>query len=127
MKTASAVIDSYVIDKKTWLRGEGDEKSFLLRPEDNKMCCLGHYLRHRGLKDGAITNVHAPAMVMEKGVPDWLLSPQPSSTIRVFPNDNSGACSLLMEINDNPETNDAEKQREIRKIFADNGVKVTFK
>ncbi len=29
-----------VVDRKTWLRGEGPSKSALLR-EDGKMCCLG--------------------------------------------------------------------------------------
>lgn len=29
------------IDRSRWLRGEGPARSFLLREEDGKMCCLG--------------------------------------------------------------------------------------
>lgn len=30
-----------IIDRKTWLRGEGSLHSYLRRPADDKMCCLG--------------------------------------------------------------------------------------
>jgi hypothetical protein len=30
-----------VIDRERWLRGEGSTQSFLLRPEDGRMCCIG--------------------------------------------------------------------------------------
>jgi hypothetical protein len=32
------------VDRKTWLRGEGDRVSRLLRPSDGQMCCLGFWL-----------------------------------------------------------------------------------
>ena len=40
-----------VIDRKVWLRGEGDAVSRLLRPEDQKMCCVGISGKALGLPD----------------------------------------------------------------------------
>lgn len=34
-------MDKLIIDRSRWLRGEGCDASYLLRPADNKMCCLG--------------------------------------------------------------------------------------
>ena len=38
-----------VIDRATWLRGEGHEQSYLLRECDGKMCCLGFFALACGL------------------------------------------------------------------------------
>ena len=31
----------FVVDRSKWLRGEGFQDSFLLRPADDKQCCIG--------------------------------------------------------------------------------------
>ena len=55
-----------VIDRTRWLRGEGPEESALLRPTDNKMCCLGFDALRRGLTSDEIKGVEAP-----KNYPLW--------------------------------------------------------
>lgn len=49
-----------VVDRKTWLRGEGSYSSFLLRPNDGKMCCLGFACKALGLRDHEIELVGEP-------------------------------------------------------------------
>jgi hypothetical protein len=41
----------FVIDRSKWLRGEGTGDSFLLRPSDGKMCCVGQMCKQLGVSD----------------------------------------------------------------------------
>lgn len=34
-------VKSFTVKRSKWLRGEGHGNSYLLRPNDGKMCCLG--------------------------------------------------------------------------------------
>ena len=38
------------LDLKTWLRGERSNISYLLRPWDDKMCCLGQACLTRSIR-----------------------------------------------------------------------------
>lgn len=38
------------VSRSKWLRGEGSQRSFLLREEDGKMCCMGFAAIAAGLK-----------------------------------------------------------------------------
>jgi hypothetical protein len=42
------------LDPKTWLRGERSNVSYLLRPWDDKMCCLGQACLTFGLSESDI-------------------------------------------------------------------------
>jgi hypothetical protein len=44
------------VDRKKWLRGEGDTYSFLLRETDQKMCCIGFLAKQIGASDEEILN-----------------------------------------------------------------------
>lgn len=59
-------VKDYVIDRATWLRGEGAYRSSLLRPEDGKMCCLGQIALQRGYTEEEIRGRADPV-----GLPDW--------------------------------------------------------
>jgi hypothetical protein len=37
-----------IIDRAIWLHGEGNDKSYLLREADQKMCCLGFFCDQQG-------------------------------------------------------------------------------
>lgn len=43
-----------VINRKTWLRGEGTSPSRLLRSSDGKMCCVGFICLAEGVPEEAI-------------------------------------------------------------------------
>ncbi len=47
-------LDTVVLDPTTWLRGEGADVSFLRRPSDEKMCCMGVALAHCGFEPAAL-------------------------------------------------------------------------
>lgn len=49
-----------VIDRQRWLRGEGSDRSLLLREGDGKMCCLGFVCRAVGMGEADIVNQGAP-------------------------------------------------------------------
>ena len=59
-------VKSFTIDRATWLHGEGADNSYLLRPTDGKMCCLGHYLKAVGIEEEAITSVDTPCQYLIK-------------------------------------------------------------
>jgi hypothetical protein len=42
------------VDRENWLRGEGDCRSYLLREEDQKMCCIGFLAKVLGADEGHI-------------------------------------------------------------------------
>lgn len=50
-----------VIDRQRWLRGETANKSYLLRLEDCKMCCLGFYCLMLGFTEEEIQNLTTPS------------------------------------------------------------------
>lgn len=129
-----------IIDRLTWLRGEGEGDSYLYRATDKKMCCLGFYALACGLSIKDIDSQTTPPEVHRtygKVIADWLLdkSKFPESPGRIA----SDSCSLLMEVNDayvtthNEELDDpghieSEELREAKIIteFAKHGVEVEF-
>lgn len=54
------------VRRSTWLRGEGSFRSFLLRPSDGKMCCLGFCLVELGRSKEEITDKKAPNSFLGK-------------------------------------------------------------
>lgn len=48
------------IPRSQWLRGEGGSSSWLLRPSDGKLCCLGHALRACGRTDDELRLIKTP-------------------------------------------------------------------
>jgi len=139
------MITSFVVDRKTWLRGEGTEKSFLLR-EDHKRCCLGFYTQACGIEDSDIFNKTSPGALWYNESACLKISPNLLSSVK----DNTDDTNYLMRINDArigdtvyPATIvypfkegktdsqiviDSEETRErlLTEVFARNGITITF-
>ena len=49
-----------IIDRAKWLRGEGADKSYLVRDSDQKMCCLGFYGCSLGIDPSAMNTERSP-------------------------------------------------------------------
>jgi len=115
-----------VIDRQKWLRGEGTEKSYLLRSEDGKMCCIGFYSLACGMNKNDIIEITAIDEAREKGriVPEqmeWLAKrTSPTSVI------STTDANYLMAINDDPDYTDSYREQRITKEFATHGVEVEF-
>jgi hypothetical protein len=106
-----------VIDRKRWLRGEGDRTSFLLRPSDGKMCCLGFFGLACGIPASLLDGVPAPQSVLRSEWPAWLVT---RSDIPGCANPSS-TCVKLMTLND-----DDPDETHIARIFREHGVEVIF-
>jgi hypothetical protein len=114
------------INRHTWLRGEGSLVSYLLRPSDQRRCCLGQALGDAGMTDDELRGIKSPAELRKTGivVPEqwkWLLS-SPSPTMRA----HSEEGSKLMSINDNEELTPEQREAQLTKVFAESGVEVEF-
>lgn len=125
-----------IINRKTWLRGEGNEASRLLRAIDGKMCCLGFYGLACGLQSEDIKGREAPdgaskedciADVREVAHP--LVSKWQSKAPWLYSSSGFGlshACLELMKINDDEGIDASERERDITAIFASAGIDVKF-
>jgi hypothetical protein len=118
-----------IIDRKTWLRGEGNEKSALLRECDGKMCCLGVFALAIGLSAERISNVESPEMVPVAGaesVASLWKKFNPVSGFIFNGGEASVVCRDLMCTNDDQSMYDVDREEKIAKLFAKGGVEVEF-
>lgn len=109
---------SFTIKRSTWLRAEGNERSFLLRESDKKMCCLGQMCVSAGVRNIA-------------GQREPKLNPLLPSFLFDGYGNPSHECYNLMTINDFMYEGeniifDNERERKIIKIFAKHKIKVKF-
>lgn len=131
------------INRPNWLRGEGDQVSSLLRPEDNKMCCLGFLsltcgftrdeIRNR-MNPNSLTNSYhghnsVKGVIMLKEAHEilpqhmrWLVSGELCSLGDIA--QNSRECMEIMRVND--ESGFSNRESEITRIFAEHDIQVTF-
>ena len=127
-------VTEFTIDRSKWLRGQGSEKSRLLRPSDGKMCCLGFYALACGLKPEEIEerdtpkNAGAPYQNCKQAA--WLFHHclDPLSKVSKV-TECSGDCYDLMSANDdkaNENFTEEEREKAIVSTFAANGVTVKF-
>ena len=116
-----------IIDRSKWLRGEGAEKSALLRPEDGKLCCLGFYAQVCGIEAEAMSGASTPTDVPDH---DGMWGPSADWLFDHEYGDVSADCHRLMKCNDYfsifDEINEEDRERDIAAIFAQYGVEVEF-
>lgn len=67
---------TYTINRSKWLRGEGNENSYLLRGDDGKMCCLGQVCEQEGVPGSELIGISEPAGLQKRksSLPKWLFS-----------------------------------------------------
>ena len=110
-------IKEFTIDRAVWLRGEGEFKSKLYRVEDGKMCCLGIYLCACGIDKSLLANRATPEET-ETQMPAWLID-----SLRPM---RSSLASKLITVND-IKLDEDKREETIKELFAEAGIKVTFK
>jgi hypothetical protein len=113
-------IDNLVIDRSRWLRGVSGEESLLLRPTDSKMCCLGFLGIACGIAASDISGMGEPIEVPSDKWPTWL-----QQTNDGYASD-AKVVNRLIEINDDTGFTDADREADLRDVFAKHGVKVEF-
>lgn len=111
----------FTVKRSEWLRGEGNENSYLLRNEDNKMCCLGFYSLQCEIKKESISGTKCPrglhndlgALEFDK-YPEWMKDL------------HSQDLGFIMIINDQIDLTDSEREPQLTEIFKRNGDEITF-
>ena len=117
-------MQKFTVRREDWYRGKGDRESRLMRPEDHKMCCLGFYALANGYKPGEIENRCFPSdLTMGENEPlpdtmDWLLD--------MYPDTEQEYELLIGNINDDPDSSEQERERDLTRMFAKHGVQVEF-
>ena len=117
MMTKEKRVTAFKIDRAIWLRGEGHERSALLRVRDGKRCCdsVGIYLSACGVPDENLQDVRCAENVV--GLPKqakWLITGE-------HRRGSSNLAQRLYTENDN-----AAKESAIAALFAEQGITVTF-
>jgi hypothetical protein len=121
---------SFTIQRSQWLRGASH--SYLYRPTDGKMCCLGFFGKACGLTYGSLSSRKTPASVSGKdpfGIQGKFLL---ELSYPLFPSSlgynyhDTPAADTLMKVNDEYDANDNWREAEIIRLFALQGIQVTF-
>lgn len=104
-----------VVDRKKWLRGKGDLNSALLL-KNGKMCCIGFLARVLNYKPKGIRGI----CILEDTAP--VLAEQ-----QKFIDENMDALSDAYGINDDMDITDTVREKELRRIGKEMGVRFVFK
>jgi hypothetical protein len=115
-------VTEFTVVRDTWLRGEGPDKSYLLREGDTKQCCLGFYLEACGVPREKLLYQAAPAELGEV-VPKqatWLVHGGIARGCHT-----AEACAL-MSTNDEEEMKDTDREAKLIKLFAKKHITLKF-
>jgi len=113
----------FEIDRKRWLRGEGSVNSRLLRPSDQKMCCLGFKAKALGLSDDTISNIPSPISIPNINFEQWGVTGLGRYAVIAELGD---MYCLLFVTNDVRNISESEREERLIKLFAEIGDEVTF-
>lgn len=123
-------VDSFVVDRRTWLRGNGPDSSSLL-DENGCGCCLGHYAKACSLPDELIQYEESPAGVCanpssEYGAIPWITKLLQSELDDDGNLSETGVCMRLMAVNDATDISDSKREERLTQLFASIGIAVKF-
>lgn len=122
---------TFTIDRQTWLRGEGGDRSYLYRSQDGRKCCLGFYGMACGVSVEQMRNVDSPVKLANKleAIPDgmeWLIQ-QEGDTDENMPDWwHTKDTRALMHINDDEDLLETEREAQITEMFLAQGITITF-
>jgi hypothetical protein len=115
-------VKSFTVDRSKWIRGQGNEKSYLLL-EDGSMCCLGFYGEACGVDRHRLLDRTSPSNILTIGSPPWdtiLIHVHPQGRVDTAP------CIDLMTINDDTSISDDVRELRLTEIFKQIGIEVVF-
>jgi len=110
-----------VIDRSRWIRGLDPRASYLIRREDQKMCCLGFYGLACGVPSEELLGKFSPNDSKTfAALQPWLISEWSALEGML-----SASCNNLMRYNDSI-LYDSNREKLITLEFAKHGVEVEF-
>lgn len=104
------------VDRSKWLQGEGEEDSYLYRPDDGKMCCLGFVGLAAGLSEEIMADVSTPSGLITDQcitIPESMSGLVDMSKEEEYQNFNSKICGNLMTANDEYLEYDYDKAEQV--------------
>lgn len=104
------------IDRKIWLRGEGSVRSKLLRPEDQKRCCIGIYLESCSVPKETLLNKGTYYGIAQWGV----LLPEETAWLHSY------VAQAFYTTNDDQTLTEEEREQKLTALFAGQGIEVEF-
>lgn len=123
---AAHKITAFTIFRDTWDRGGKRQTSLLCY--DGKRCCLGFFGQACGLADSMMLHTPDPDALdeaskkaLEKVGAEWLFEEKDEYGHR-----QSKATDHLINANDNELFTEDARELEVARIFAENGITVTF-
>lgn len=125
-------ITEFTIDRKTWYRGQGGERSRLLR-QDGQKCCLGFFGEACGLSKPRIRGqmyLMSPLMKGSKKGPLPIIDAPELQWLFLLIAENklstNNEAGELARINDSVATSEKNREDYIVKTFANHGITVHF-
>lgn len=117
-----------VIKRSEWARGERVGLSNILLGADGMKCCLGFFALSCGIPKKDIDQKSCPADVISKKWPEWLVKNRGKPlALHLFKGQTDTAISVqLISINDDKSLMWNTREAKLRKLFAEQGVDVTF-
>lgn len=115
----------FIINRSTWLRGEGTYNSYLLRKTDGKMCCLGQIALQCGADRNKILQYTAPYQGISKLFDNLSLVVRNVGTDEENWNIKSWIGDA-MGINDNDDIEDSVREYDLVDLFGKHGYKLEF-
>lgn len=116
-------LESFIVKRSTWLRGG---ESFLRK--DGRLCCLGFYCVQAGVEIDDIDGWIMPSEMVNEAEIDHQYE---IDALTEF--DDEYACArdshltdAAVEINDDEDIAESERERRLTQLFAGHGITLTF-
>jgi hypothetical protein len=106
----------FIVERKTWYRGNGSSSSMLLR-DDGTRCCIGFVGKQCGIADGILLHRGAAHQVDApiRKWPVWFKVGEAASPL-----------SEAYTINDDPSLSEPVREEKLISLFAENGDEIVF-
>jgi len=111
---------TFTISRKLWHRGKRKHPSALLVPQTGKMCCLGQIALQLGFSKDEIRNKPSPAALENREAFEKL------NLVLLEVACSTGIGGSMMEINDEADLPDPEREAELRRLARKGGFKLRF-
>jgi len=121
------MIKKFIIDRKEWYPAEVHRDVLKigegLLHTNGRMCCLGVFLKANGIGVERMTDHYMPVDILEK------FDDKELCELMIHPNVSTDSSDFAMEaahLNDYKKYDMAKREQEIIKLFAEQGIEVTF-
>jgi hypothetical protein len=113
------------IDRTKWIRGEGHDRSALLRPDNRKMCCLGFDAISRGYTEEEILDIKTPHRLplAELKFPEFCYYRGLGYAYHLTRTD---LLDKIMMVNDEQEREEVGRETLLTDLFKEAGIQLEF-